>query len=92
MRKAASGWEDDNSRQLTMDGVNRGRAAPTIFFRPETHVRRNRARVEEDGDNVRVVPCGRRDVQEIEKSWTELRDGQNKVWSTKREASRDRRF
>ena len=39
MRKAPPGWEDDNSRTLQMDRFRRGRAAPTIFFHPETQVR-----------------------------------------------------
>ena len=30
MRQAASGWEDDYPRRLTMDGFRRGRAASTI--------------------------------------------------------------
>ena len=41
MRKVASGWEDDNARELPTDGIRRGRErlAPTIFFHPETKVR-----------------------------------------------------
>ena len=39
VRKASSGWEDDRSRKLTVDGFRRGREAPTIFFHPETQVR-----------------------------------------------------
>ena len=37
--KAASGWEDDDAQKLMIDGLRRGRAAPTIFFHPGTQVR-----------------------------------------------------
>ena len=33
------GVGDDNSRRLTVDGVRRGRAAPTIFIFPDKQVR-----------------------------------------------------
>ena len=39
LRKAASGWEDDNARMLVNDGFQRGRAASTVFYHPKTHVR-----------------------------------------------------
>ena len=39
MRKAASGWEDDCAWRLVNDWFQRGRAASTISYHPETHVR-----------------------------------------------------
>ena len=39
MRKAASGWEDDDARRLVEDGFRRGRAASTKCFHSKTHVR-----------------------------------------------------
>ena len=39
MSKAATGWEDDYVWKLVNDGFERGKAASTIFYQLETHVR-----------------------------------------------------
>ena len=39
MRNAASRREEDYARILVNDGFHRGRAASTIFYHPQTHVR-----------------------------------------------------
>ena len=39
MGTAASGWEDDYAGRLVEDGFQRGRAASTIFYHPNTQVR-----------------------------------------------------
>ena len=37
--KATSGWEDDYARRRVDARFQRGRAASTMFFPPQTHVR-----------------------------------------------------
>ena len=85
VRKAASGWEDDYDRRLVNDGFQRGIAASTIFFHPQSLMRG----VVHGHDLTFAAPkvrgilgSGPRDVRETEMCGG-ARRGKRKGWRTK---------